>query len=93
MKEVTGTFRGYLAIPPGETIAEGLEDRGISQKEFAARMDMSNIQLTKLINGELQLTGKIAERLEMILHISADFWINSESIYRDDLQELNRKIN
>ena len=27
--------RSFIAIPPGETIKELLEDRGISQKEFA----------------------------------------------------------
>ena len=31
----------YVATPPGETIREQLEDRSMSQKEFAARMEMS----------------------------------------------------
>ena len=33
--------RSYIATPPGATIKEQLKDRGMSQKEFAARMDMS----------------------------------------------------
>lgn len=33
--------RSYIATPPGATIKEQLNDRGMSQKEFAARMDMS----------------------------------------------------
>lgn len=35
--------RSYIATPPGATIKEQLNDRGMSQKEFAARMDMSEI--------------------------------------------------
>lgn len=33
--------RSIIATPPGATIKEQLKDRGMSQKEFAARMDMS----------------------------------------------------
>ena len=33
--------RSYIATPSGATIKEQLNDRGMSQKEFAARMDMS----------------------------------------------------
>ena len=32
--------RTYIAIPPGMTIKEILSDRGMSQKEFAIRMDL-----------------------------------------------------
>lgn len=31
----------YIATPPGATIIEQLNDRGISQKEFATRMGLS----------------------------------------------------
>ena len=48
--------RSYIATPPGATIKEQLKDRGMSQKEFAARMDMSEKHISKLINGEVQLT-------------------------------------
>lgn len=56
--------KSYIAIPPGETIKEQLEDREITQKEFALRMDMSEKHISKLINGEVKLTTDVAERLE-----------------------------
>ncbi len=34
--------RSYIATPLGATIKEQLNDRGMSQKEFAARMDIKN---------------------------------------------------
>ena len=55
--------RSLIATPPGATIKEQLHDRGISQKEFALRMDMSEKHISKLINGEVQLTPDVAIRL------------------------------
>ena len=41
--------KNFIAIPPGETIREQLENRGMTQKEFAQRMDMmSEKQISNL---------------------------------------------
>ncbi len=77
--------RSYIATPPGATIREQLNDRGMSQKEFAARMDMSEKHISKLINGEVQLTPETAARLEMILGVPAKFWNNLGMIYREKM--------
>ena len=77
--------RTYIATPPGATIKEQLNDRGMSQKEFAARMDMSEKHISKLINGEVQLTIETAVRLETVLGVPAQFWNNLEAIYREKI--------
>lgn len=77
--------RTYIATPPGATIKEQLIDRNMSQKEFAARMDMSEKHISKLINGEVQLTPEMAMRLELVLGLPAHFWNNLESNYREKL--------
>lgn len=77
--------RTYIATPPGATIKEQLVVRGMSQKEFASRMDMSEKHISKLINGEVILTPDVAMRLEMVLGLPAHFWNNLESIYREKL--------
>lgn len=77
--------RSFVATPPGATIKEQLCDRKLSQKEFAARMDLSEKHISKLINGEVQLTPEVAVRLEMVLGVPAKFWNNMESIYREKL--------
>jgi len=74
-----------IATPPGETIREQLADRGMSQKEFAARMDLSEKHVSRLINGEVQLTPEVAVRLETVLGVPARFWNNLEAIYREKL--------
>jgi len=75
----------FIATPPGATIKEQLNDRSMSQKEFAARMDLSQKHISKLINGEVQLTADVAVRLEIVLGVPARFWNNLEAIYREKL--------
>lgn len=81
-----------FAIPPGATIKEQLVDRGMSQKEFAIRMALSEKHVSKLINGEVQLTGEVALRLEMVLGLPAHFWNNLENIYRENLIKANAEL-
>lgn len=77
--------QSYIATPPGATIRERLKDRGMSQKEFAVRMDLSEKHVSKLVNGEVQLTPEVAVRLESVLGVPAQFWNNLEAIYREKL--------
>lgn len=77
--------RSYIATPPGATMKEQLNDRGMSQKEFAARMNMSEKHISRLINGDVQLTPEMSVRLEMVLGVPARFWSNLEAIYREKI--------
>ena len=72
-----------MAIPPGATIKEQLEDKGVSRKEFADRMDLSEEDVSKLINGKMSLTPEIAVKLEKTLGVPARFWNKLEAIYRE----------
>lgn len=83
--------RNYIATPPGETIKEQLEFRGMTQKEFAGRMDMSEKHISRLINGTVHLTPDVAERLELVLGVPADFWNRLEAIYREKLAKAVRE--
>ncbi len=77
--------KNTIAIPPGETIREQLENRKMRQKEFALRMDLSEKHISRLINGQVELTQDVALRLETVLGIPASFWNNLETIYREKL--------
>lgn len=80
--------QSYIATPPGATIREQLKYKGLSQKDFAVRMDLSEEYVSKLINGNVQLTPEIAEKLEMVLGSPAKFWNNLETIYREKLMKV-----
>ena len=81
----------YIAIPPGATLKEVLQDRHMTQKEFAARMDMSEKHISKLINGEVHLTHGVALRLETVLGIRADFWNGLEALYREKIERIQAR--
>lgn len=83
--------RSYIATPPGATIKEQLHDRAMSQKEFAVRMDLSEKHVSKLINGDVQLTPEVAIRLEMVLGVPAKFWNNLEAIYREKILKVKEE--
>mgnify|MGYP002625601911 CR=1 FL=1 len=77
--------RTIIATPPGATIKEQLEDRKMTQKEFAVRIDMSEKHISQLINGEVHLTPNVAQRLEAVLGVPAAFWNNLEYICHCDV--------
>lgn len=81
----------YIAIPPGETIKEQLGDRGMTQKEFAARMGYSQKHISQLINGQVRLMDDTAQRLESVLGIPATFWLNLENNYRLELHKVEEE--
>lgn len=83
----------YIATPPGFTIKEQLDDRGLTQKEFAARMEMTEKHISRLLNGEVAMTTEMAIRLEMVLGVPAQFWLNLESIYREKLAKIEFEKN
>ena len=80
-----------IAIPPGSTIREQLLDRGMMQKEFAVRMDLSEKHISRLITGQVELTYEVALRLESVLGIPAQFWNNLEAIYREKIVRIEEE--
>ena len=80
-----------IATPPGETIKEQLNMLGMRQKEFAARMGMSEKHISRLIGGAVQLTLETAQKLELVLGVPAEFWNKLELIYRDKILKVQQE--
>lgn len=74
--------------PPGETLRESIEHRGIKSDEFAhaTRIDESIIEA--IFAGKAEITREHAEKFEHILGMAADFWMRRQRDYSDFL---NRK--
>lgn len=63
----------------------------MTQNEFSKRMEMSEKQISQLMNGEVHLTPDMAEKLELVLGVSADFWNKLESIYQEKLVKVKQE--
>lgn len=86
----TGISRN-LIIHPGETIAEVLEDRGISQIEFAKITGVSPAYISNIITGKKNISAKFAFALEYALGVPKSFWLNLQANYDAELLELNEE--
>lgn len=79
--------------PPGDTIADILEERDWTQVEFAERMGLSKKQTNLILRGKAPITYETALKLESVLGSTAKFWLNREAQYRESLarkEELER---
>ena len=77
-----GEVHSDLAIPPGETLADEIAARSMSQKELAARLGRPVQVVNEIIHGKKAITDNTALGLEKVLGIPAAFWVNLEQNYR-----------
>lgn len=84
-------FLPNWASNPGNTITDILNERNISLVSFAQQMDSTINQIEKLITGTLPISSDIANRLEVNLGASAEFWINRDNQYRESLERIQKQ--
>ena len=72
--------------PPGETLADILEERGITRSQFGEMLRWDVDEVERVIEGEKMIDGEIALAFESVLGISSIFWLNREKNYRDCLK-------
>ncbi len=67
---------------PGEMfLEEFLEPLGLTQTEFAQKLGVSYPRLNELIHGKRGVTPDTALRLERLLGIEAEFWLNLQLVW------------
>lgn len=84
----TGISRD-LIIHPGETIADVLEERGITQVELASRTGVSPAYISNVIAGKKGISANFAMGLEYALGVPKSFWLNLQANYESELLEAN----
>lgn len=84
-------YNENYAFHPGYYIAEIIEDMGISQDEFATRMGTTGKTLSKLINGQCNLSGDLAQKIATMLGSSVEVWLNLQKAYHEKIIEIERK--
>ncbi len=87
-KEVnaTGLSRDFI-IHPGETLAEIIEDRDMSQKELAIRTGVTEKHVSTVLSGQKNISPSFARKLEYALGIETEFWMNLQANYERELLE------
>jgi addiction module HigA family antidote len=88
-------FMPDYAIPPGETLAEELAAKSMSQAELAVLIGASEKIINEIITGKTPLTAEMALKLEQVFQLPAHFWMNLEQQYQETLlhMQVNQAVN
>ncbi len=78
----------WMATHPGTILRYELEERGISQEDFAVMIGMQESHLNELINGKRPMTKPIADKIEKALGISAVTLVNMQTQYEYDMEAI-----
>ncbi len=80
---IQNEYRPTSVSPPGHTIADLIEERGIKQVELAARMGVTPKFVNELIAGKVTISPTTALALERTLALPADFWLTRDARYQE----------
>jgi HTH-type transcriptional regulator/antitoxin HigA len=78
-------FKPDYAIPPGTTLLEAIQSRGLSQAELAKRTGRPLKTINEIVKGKTAITPETALQLEHVLGVPASFWNKLERNYREAL--------
>ena len=91
MSTTTSLFQPDYAIHPGETLAETLEELGMSQAELAQRTGRPLQTISEIIQGKKAITAETALQLERATGVPANFWNSSQRNYEATLARLEEE--
>jgi len=74
--------------PPGGSLLDLLDERGMTQVDLAERMGRPIKTINEIINGKAAITSDTALELERVVGVPADFWMRREARYRAYLSRL-----
>ena len=79
MTDLLQTFTPDWISPPGDTIADLIEEREWSQVDLAKRLGYTKKHISLLINGKAPITEETALKLENVLGSTTSFWLSREA--------------
>jgi len=85
IKPVQNEYLPDIVSPPGDTLMEMLEERGMSQADLAERTGRPKKTINEIIKGKATITPATALQLERVLGVPASFWNDREQYYRENL--------
>ena len=83
----------FKATHPGEMIKDEIKERGMTQKQLAAEMNVKPSVLSETVNGKRAVSVNMALALEKALGIPADIWMNMQAQYELDIANIAERDN
>ncbi len=82
-------YNDTIAFHPGYYIKEIIDESGLTQEDFAKRLDTTPKNLSLLIRGEQSLSIDIAMKLSRMLGTSVSYWLNIQNSYDSLIAEFH----
>ena len=76
---IRGGYEPGIAIPPGETLQEYLDTRGMTQAELAKRLGLVPKTINEIVKGKAPISPATALALESVFGTPARFWVSLEA--------------
>lgn len=76
-------YQPDYAVPPGITLKETIEAKGMSQSDLALRTGLAEKTISQIVNGIAPITYETAAKFELVLGVPAHFWNARERSYRE----------
>lgn len=83
-------YNDKIVFHPGYYIKEIIEDSGLTQEDFAKRLDTSAKNLSYIVRGEQSISVDMAMKLSRMLGTSTNYWLNLQQTY--DMQVAEMKL-
>lgn len=82
-------FEPKWATPPGATVLDLLEERGLPVGHLAQETHRDVQEVSRFLHGLVALTDDWADELARVMGSTAAFWLRREQLYRADLKRLS----
>ena len=83
MTEITNAYEPRRVTPPGGTLQDILDERGMAQNELAERTGLTAKAINEIVKGKMAITPDTALKLERALGTAAEFWLAREQHYQE----------
>ncbi len=74
-------YKDRIAFHPGYYIKEIIDESGLTQEDFAKRLDTTPKNLSIIIRGEQTLSVDIAFKLSRMMGTSIQYWLNLQNAF------------
>ncbi len=81
---------GLPPVHPGEFLREILEEKGVSQAQFARAIGVAPMRISHIVNGARPVTAEMALLFGRAFGQTPQYWLNLQSAY--DLKIAERAI-
>ena len=75
-----------MIIHPGETLKEVMADRNISVESLAQSTGFAQDYINAVLDCNENISAEFARKLEDTLNIDANFWMNLQELYNDEVK-------